>query len=119
MAIALLVAFLVLPGFSLHVSGFFVALAVFAVTQLILSPLVLKLAERYAEWMSGAVGLVATLLALWIASLFPGGIGLKGVVTWVLAAVIIWLITAFGGWLVMKNVDKARARRAAEKKLGK
>lgn len=115
-AIALVVVHFALPGFALHLGGFLTALGVFTIAHAVLGPFVLNLAQRYAAPLAGGVGLVATLLALWIASLFQGGIEIRGVETWVLAPIIVWVITALGGWLFMAFViDKWLKRRAAQK----
>ncbi|WP_449282959.1 phage holin family protein [Leucobacter sp.] len=115
-AIGLIVVHFALPGFELHVGGFLTALGVFTVAHAVLGPFVLNLAQRYAAPLAGGVGLVATLLALWIASLFQGGIEIHGVETWVLAPIIVWVITALGGWIFMAFViDKWLKRRAAQK----
>lgn len=101
-AVALLVIHFALPGVTLHLAGFFVAIGVFALAQAVLSPLVMKLTKRYAEPLTGGVGLVSTLLSLWIASLFTGGIEIIGLSSWLLAPAIVWVVTALGGWLVTK-----------------
>lgn len=73
-AVALVVIHFALPGVTLHLAGFFIALGVFTIAYAILRPLVRKLAQRYAEPLTGGVGLIATLLALWIATLFKGAL---------------------------------------------
>lgn len=116
--IAMIVCHFALPGFELHLGGFLVALGVFTLAHAILGPFVLNIAQRYAAPLAGGVGLVATLLALWVASLFQGGIVLRGVETWVLAPIIVWVITALGGWIFMAFfIDKWLKRRAATKML--
>ncbi len=92
-ALGLLVASWVLPDFHLEWGGFLVAIIVFSVAQAILGPFVFNLARQYASAVLGGIGLVTTFLALLIASLFPGGIHIDGVVTWVLATLIVWIIT--------------------------
>ena len=117
-AIGLLVAHAVLPGFTLHLGGFLTALAIFTLAHALLGPFVLNIAQRYAAPLAGGVGLVATLLALWVASLFHGGIEISGVQAWVLGPVIVWVITALGGWVFMAFIiDKWLGRRAGEKAL--
>lgn len=119
-AIGLIVAHFAIADFTLHLAGFFTALAVFTLAQAIFSPIVMKLAERYAASLTGGVGLISTLLALWIASLFQGGIEMRSFMAWIAAPLIIWLITAIGGWLFMRFfVDKRLKRKAAEKTLGR
>ncbi|MGO2141723.1 MAG: phage holin family protein [Leucobacter sp.] len=116
-AVALVVIHLSLPGVALSLSGFFVALGVFTLAHLILGPFVLSVAQRSAAPLEGGVGLVATLLALWIATLFPGGIHIMGVQSWVLAPLIVWAITALGGWVVMALIVDRRLKKRAARKL--
>lgn len=78
----------------------------------------LSVALHYAAPLAGGVGLVATLLALWVATLVPpDGIEISGVGSWILAPpIIVWVITALGGWIFMALViDKWIKRRNAEK----
>lgn len=115
-AIALIVVHLTLPGVSLTLSGFFIALGVFTLAHVILGPFVLSIAQRYAAPLTGGVGLVATLLALWVATWFPGGIQIIGLQSWILAPLIVWIITALGGWIIMGLiVDRMLKKRAAGK----
>ena len=99
-ALALFIASLILPGFRLSVSGFLIAIGVFALAQSILTPFIVNMARKYAPAVLGGIGLVSTFVALLIASFFPGGITLTGIDTWVLASLSVWLVTALGGWLL-------------------
>lgn len=99
-ALALLVASWLLPGFVLSLSGFLIAVAVFALAQSILTPFIVNMARKYAPAVLGGIGLVSAFVALLLASFFPGGIAITGIDTWVLASLIVWLITALGGWLL-------------------
>lgn len=115
-AIALIVVHFTLPGVTLTLSGFFIALGVFTLAHVILGPFVLSIAQRYAAPLTGGVGLVATLLALWVASWFPGGIQIIGLQSWILAPLIVWIITALGGWIIMGLIiDRMLKKRAAGK----
>lgn len=94
-AVALVVAWAILGSdFRLSVAGFLTAVVVFSVAQVALSPLVNKLARRYAEPLLGGVGLVSTFLALWVATLLSGGLQIRGVTTWIAATLIVWVVTA-------------------------
>ncbi|HEX6953506.1 MAG TPA: phage holin family protein [Agromyces sp.] len=99
-ALGLLVNSWILPDFHLDVSGFLVAVLVFTIAQAILAPFIFNVARQYASALLGGIGLVSTFVALLIASLFPGGIRIDGVVTWILATLIMWIITALGTWLL-------------------
>ncbi len=55
-ALALLVASWILPGFTLTLSGFIIAVAVFALAQRILTPFIVNMARKYAPAALGASG---------------------------------------------------------------
>ena len=93
-AIGLLVASLLVPGVTLRPLGFLTAVVIFTVAQAILSPFFLKMASRYASAFLGGIGLVSTLAALVLASLFSSGISIRGIGSWIAATVIVWLVTA-------------------------
>lgn len=113
-AVGLLVTAWVLPGFHLDWEGAVIAVVVFAIAQSVLSPFIFNVARKHASAVLGGIGLVSTLVALIIAALFPGGIRVDDLVTWVLAALIVWFVTALGGWLLplvflKKKVAPSRA----------
>ena len=100
-AVALLVAWLLLgEDFRLSVLGFVTAVIVFSLAQVVVAPVVDKLARRYAEPLLGGVGLISTFLALWVATLLSGGLRINGVSTWIAATLIVWLVTALSGLVV-------------------
>ena len=72
--IGLLVAVRIVPGVSLSVLGFIVAVVVFAVTQAILSLSILKLPHGYASLLLGGTGLALTIVALMLASVLTHGL---------------------------------------------
>ena len=93
-AIGLLVASLLVSGMTLRPLGFLTAVVIFTVAQGILSPFFLKMANRYASAFLGGIGLLSTLAALILASLFSSGISIRGIGSWIAATVIVWLVTA-------------------------
>ncbi|MGI8393919.1 phage holin family protein [Leucobacter sp. Z1108] len=99
-AFALLIADWLLADVTLQLGGFLVAVAIFTLAQSILGPFVFNMARKYASALLGGVGLVSTFLALWVATLFSGGIQISGT-GWVLAPLIVWIITALGGWIIL------------------
>ncbi len=109
-ALGLLLAKLLLVDFHLQVSGFLIAVIVLTVAQAVLAPFVFNMARRYTPALLGGIGIVSTLLALFIASLFPGGVSVTSFVTWVLAALMIWIVMALGGWLLLGWVLKRFVR---------
>ena len=110
-AIGLLVSAWLLPDFRLQLSGFLTAAAVLTIAQTVLGPFVFTMAKRYATAMLGGIGIISTLVALFIASLIPGGVTVTGFTTWILAALIIWLCMALGTWLLVAVILKRRFAR--------
>jgi Mycobacterial 4 TMS phage holin, superfamily IV len=95
-AIGLLVAAWVVPGVSVSVSGFIVAVVLFSVAQAILSLLILKLPRGYASLLLGGSGLALTLVALSLASVLTHGLTIRGSASWVAATIVVWLVTTVG-----------------------
>ncbi len=117
-AVGLIVADRVLPGFSIAWSdwwGFVLAIVIFAVLQSVLAPWIARVATRNAPALLGGIGIVSTFVALLIVVLIPqAGLRIDGVVTWVLAPVLVWLVTALATWLlpalfIKKKVQERRA----------
>ena len=115
-ALGLLVASWVLADFNLQVSGFLIAVLVFAATHSILSPFIFRITNRYAPVALGGIGLLSTLAALVVANLFPEGLQISSATAWVLAPIIVWITTTLGAWLLpMIFLKKRLATRAAQK----
>ena len=95
-AIGLVLAAWVVPGVSLSVSGFIVAVVVFSLTQAILSLVILKLPHEYASLLLGGSGLALTLVALILASVLTDGLTIRGIASWMAITILAWLVTTVG-----------------------
>lgn len=117
-ALAFLVCAGLVGGFRLSVSGFFIAVAIFTVLQSILTPFVFNVARQYASAMLGGVGLIATLLSLWLTTLVSGALTINGGSAWVASTVVVWLVSVLAAWLlgfiVLKRWWDGRQESAAE-----
>jgi hypothetical protein len=109
-AIGLLVAAWVVPGVSVSVSGFIVAVVLFSVAQAILSLFCLKLPRAYASLLLGGTGLVLTLVALGLASEFTHGLTIRGVASWIAATIVVWLVTTVGAISLPEALVRGAAR---------
>ena len=113
-ALGLLVAAWLVPGVSVSANGFIVAVVLFALAQAILSPFILKMASRYAAAFLGGIGLVSTLVALILASIFTDGLRIEGLGSWLWATLVVWLVTAGATMLppllVLRNRTKDAQR---------
>jgi putative membrane protein len=90
-AVGLLIADLVLDDLSVEWQSFIVAVAFFTLVEVILGPLITKMALRNAPALMGGIALVTTLLGLIITDLIFDGFSIEGIWTWVAATVIVWL----------------------------
>jgi len=99
-AIGLLIAAWLINGVSVRVTGFIIAVVVFSVAQALLSPFIAKMATRHASALLGGIGLVSTLLALVLASVFTHGLTIRGIGSWVAATVVVWLVSALATMLL-------------------
>jgi uncharacterized membrane protein YvlD (DUF360 family) len=95
-AIGLLVAAWIVPGVSVSVSGFIIAVVLFSVAQAILSPFILRLPRAYASLLLGGTGLALTLIALSLASALTHGLTIHGFASWIAATIVVWLVTTVG-----------------------
>ncbi|MCC2316032.1 phage holin family protein [Cellulomonas xiejunii] len=107
-ALGLLAAAGVVDGVEVSTSGFVVTVVVFALAQSVLSPVVMKLTDRYAKAFLGGVGLLSTFVALVVATLVTDGLRIRGVTAWVLATLVVWLVTALGTFLLPFVLLRAR-----------
>lgn len=99
-ALGLIAANVLLDDFSVTTSGFVVTVVVFAVIQSVLAPFIAKMVSRYAPAFLGGIGLLASYVALLVASLVGSSLTIVGASTWVLATIIVWLVTALATFLL-------------------
>jgi uncharacterized membrane protein YvlD (DUF360 family) len=90
-AVGLVVASLVLDGFSINVASFVVAVVIFTIVFAVLTPFLAVQLRRLGNGAIGATALIATLVSLVITDLVSDGFSISGVGTWIAAAVIVWL----------------------------
>ena len=90
-AIGLVVASLVLDGFSINFASFILAVVIFTIVFAVLTPFLGVQLRRLGNGAIGATALIATLVSLVVTDLLSDGFSISGVGTWIGAAVIVWL----------------------------
>jgi hypothetical protein len=95
-AIGLLAAARIVPGISLSVGGFAVAVVVFAAAQAILLIPMSRLPHWYVPLLLGSTGLGVTIVALILASTLTRGLTIAGVASWLASTIVVWLVTTIG-----------------------
>ncbi len=109
-AIGVFVASLIVPGFQLAPGGFVVAVIVFAVVQTLVAMAAGALSKKYAPGLLVGVGLISTLISLFVASRFDGGISISGVWAWVLGTLVVWIVNAIASWALRTFLLKEQRR---------
>lgn len=109
-AIALLVCWLLLPGFGITPVGLVVAVLLFALFSAVFSWAVMKLLRDQGSSVVALTGLISTFLALVLTATFTPGLTIDGLGTWVIATVIIWLISVLI-WVIPGPWRNVRRRR--------
>jgi putative membrane protein len=99
-ALGLWVASLLLDDMQVSASGFLLAVALFTALTVILQPLITKIALERAAALQGSSALVTTFLALLVTELVSDGLEIEGVVTWILATIVVWFFTMIAAWLL-------------------
>jgi putative membrane protein len=116
-AVALIVAAQVLDDMSLDAAGFTLALVLFAVTGLLVEPLLRQVALRNAPALLGSSALVSTLVSLVVTALVSDGLQISGATTWVLATVLVWAVSLVASLLlpllIFKKILAAPSRSGA------
>ena len=113
-AIGLIVAAIVLDDVHLDATSFVVAVVIFTVVFALLQPFLAVQLRRMGPGMLGTVSLIATLVSLIVTDLLSDGLSISGVLTWILAALIVWLVALVATLLLpflglKKFLDERRA----------
>ncbi len=90
-AVGLLLAILLLPGFSVGFLAFLVAVLIFTVVQAIAGPLVVRLSKSYAPQLMGGISLVTIFVGLLITAVIVSGMTIGGISNLLAATLLVWL----------------------------
>lgn len=113
-AVGLLVAAWVVPGVSVTVPGFVVAVVVFSVGQALTSLILLKLPHDYASLLLGGTGLALTVLALAVGAAVTHGLSFDRFAAWLATTLVVWLITTIGAICLPDTLPRERIGAAGQ-----
>ena len=105
-ALALVVASILLTGFTIKGLAFVVAVCMFTASTVILEPLITRIARQNAPYLMGGIALVTTFVGLLVTTLVTNGLSITGLATWVVAALIIWLATVVASLVLPRFLFK-------------
>ena len=92
-ALGLWIASMTVDGFTVTASGFVVVVVVFAVLQSVLTPWFMVMSRKYANALTGGVGVISTVVALFVATLVGDALTIRGTTAWLLGSLIVWIVT--------------------------
>ena len=99
-AVGLIVAAAILDDMSLDASGFIIAVLIFTGVEVLITPLIQKMALRQSSALVGGSALIATLVGLIVTDVISDGMEIRGAPTWLLATVIVWAASLIAGLIL-------------------
>ena len=105
-ALALVVASILLPGFTINGLAFVVAVCIFTASTMILEPLITRIARQNAPYLLGGIALVTTFVGLRLTTLVTDGLSITGISTWASATLVIWVATVVASLVLPRFLFK-------------
>jgi uncharacterized membrane protein YvlD (DUF360 family) len=109
-AAGLLLATLLLTGFRISWTAFFVAVLLMSVVLALIAPAARRIAEKRAPQLMGGISLVAIFLSLLVTSLLVSGMEIGGIGSWIAGTVIVWIGSLIASFLLPSLVFPEKAQ---------
>lgn len=90
-AVGLLLASLLLPGFTIGVLPFALVVIIFSGLQAVIGPIVAKVASDHVPQLAGGIALVTIFIGLWITDISVAAMQIGGISNWLAATLLVWL----------------------------
>lgn len=90
-AIGLLIAIVLLPGFTVDPLSFVIAVAVFSLVQVVLGPVITKISIKNFPQLMGGIALVTIFAGLLVTDMIMAGMQIGGIANWLAATLLVWL----------------------------
>lgn len=107
--VGLLVAVFLLPGFSIDVLAFIVAVLIFSAVQTVLGPLITKVSFKSFPQLMGGIALVTIFIGLGITAAIMPGMAIGGIANWLAATLLVWIGSLLASILLPLYVFKQLA----------
>jgi len=99
-AVGLLLAALLLDGFSIDALSFVIVVVIFTVIEVIASPLINKLSEKKVPALKGGIALVTTFVGLIVTEILISGFTIGGIANLLASTLLVWLGALAAGILI-------------------
>lgn len=96
-AIGLLLAALLLDGFSIAPLSFIFVVAIFSLIQVVAGPLINKLSEKNLPALQGGVALVVIFVGLLVTEMLTSGLVIGDMTNLLLATLLVWIGALIAG----------------------
>lgn len=114
-ALGIWITSLLVPGFTLGARGFTMTVLFFTVAQIILAPLIFKIAVNHMPALRGGIQLVTIFVVLVLTVWFTKALTISGIAAWVVSPLIIWVVTLVAGVLLPMVLFKKTLQRAGSR----
>ncbi len=101
-AVGLLLAMLLIDGFSIDLTAFLFAVVLFTLAAVIVDPLLTRISQNNLPALAGGVALVTTFVGLFLTNLLLDGMQTGGMVNLLLATLVVWLGAVIAGIILAK-----------------
>jgi hypothetical protein len=109
-AIGLILANILLPGFTISFLGIVIVTLVFTVVSVLLLPIIRKVSEKKLPDLLGGLSLVVTFAGLLITELLVSDFTIGGIANLLAATLIVWLGALIAGVLLPKYLFPSLAK---------
>lgn len=103
-AVGLLLAVLLLPGFSIDFGAFIIVVLIFTVIEVAALPLLRKLSEKNVPQLMGGIALVTTFVGLFVTEIIVSRFTIGGISNLLAATLLVWLGALIAGVLLSHYV---------------
>lgn len=90
-AVGLLVAVVLLPGFTIDALAFVVAVLIFSLVQSVLGPLITKISLKSFPQLMGGIALVTIFVGLFVTDIIMDGMTIGSIANWLAATLLVWI----------------------------
>ncbi len=104
--VGLLLAAALLNGFRIDPISFIVVVVFFSALQVVLGPILRKVATKKVPQLMGGIALVTIFIGLFLTDLILSGFEIGGVANWLAATLLVWLGSLAASMLIPKYVFK-------------
>lgn len=111
-ALGLLLAILLLSGFTINPLAFIFAVAIFSLVQTVLGPLITKISEKNFPQVMGGIALVTIFVGLFVTDIFMASMEIGGIANWLAATLLVWIGSLIASILLPIYVFKEPAKKA-------